>query len=167
MLCFTLALTSLLAVEVLDVEMDPAEKKKTGVYRLNDKEKAELQTWIDNTYLKRAEPVALKTTPKEQKASIQENLNNGTYIRLSDNSLWNIRPSDTPISQGWITPVDIIVTQSGDPRYPYKLTNSVTGSAVLARKASEAPQPHPPLPSQGQPELAPTPPVTPVTPSKK
>lgn len=167
MLIFALTLSSLLAFEVLDVEMDAFDKKKTGVSKLNDKEKAELQAWIDNSYLKRAEPVVLKTSPKDQKAAIQENLNNGNYIRLSDNSLWNIRPSDTPISQGWITPVDIIVTQSGNPQFPYKLTNSVTGSSVFARKAADAPKPVPELPSHGNPDAPLTPPANPMAPNKK
>lgn len=156
MLLWTLALSSLLAVEVLDVDMDAVEKKRTGVSKLSDKEKSELQAWIDNLYVKRAEPVANKVAPKEQKATLQDNLNGGTYIRLSDNSLWNIRMSDTPISQSWITPVDIIVTQSGDPSYPYKLTNTATGSSIFARKAAKAPD--------NQPVLAPT---TPEMPTKK
>jgi len=71
---------------------------------------------------------------------LQENLKNGRYIRLSDGTLWNIRPQDTSITQSWITPAEIIVSQSGDPNYPYKLTNSLTGSSVRAQKAQSVGQ---------------------------
>lgn len=132
-------LACLLAVQVLDVEMTPAEQKQTGISRLSEKEKGELQSWIDQHYARRAEPLAQKTVPASSKAMLQDNFNNGTYLRLSDGSIWNIRPSDIPLSQSWITPVDIHISQSGDPTYPYKLTNSITGSSVLARKVDKLP----------------------------
>ena len=69
--------------------------------------------------------------------TIQENLNNGRFIRLSDDSLWEINPKDTPITQGWITPVEITVAPSDDANYPFRLTNSLTRSSVLARRASK------------------------------
>jgi len=122
----------ILAAQMIDFDMSPDEKKQTGVYKLNDKEKGALQDWIDNHYTKRAQPV--KTTSKE-KGTLQDNLKNGSQIRLSDGSLWTIHPKDTPITQSWITPVDILVSQSGDADYPYKLTNSLTGSSVRAKKA--------------------------------
>ena len=76
----------------------------------------------------------------EKNAVISENLYNGRYIRLSDQSTWEINPDDTPLTQGWITPVEIVVSQSGDPQYPYKLTNSLTGSSVKAQKVSKLPK---------------------------
>lgn len=124
----------LLAAEALDFDMTPQERKKTGISKLTDKEKAALQQWIDNHYTRRAEPVQAPVSNKHPQ--ISENLQNGRQIRLSDGSLWTIRPKDTPITQSWITPVDILITQSGDPTYPYKLTNSLTGSSVFAQKAS-------------------------------
>ncbi|MBS0625471.1 MAG: hypothetical protein JSS32_05420 [Verrucomicrobia bacterium] len=126
---------SLLATETLDYDMTKQERKQTGVYKLSDKEKAALQRWIDNHYEKRSQPLEGAISGKH--ATLQENLQNGKYIRLSDNSLWNVHPQDTPISQGWITPVDILVTQSGDSNYPYKLTNSVTGSSIRARHVDQ------------------------------
>ena len=67
---------------------------------------------------------------------IQESLYNGRFIRLSDSSLWEINPKDTPITQSWITPVEILVNPSDDESYPFRLTNSLTGSSVLARRAT-------------------------------
>lgn len=121
-----------LAAELLDLEMDSGERKKTGVCKLSDKEKASLHRWIDAHYKKRDVP--LQQDPSDKHGQIEANLFNGRQIRLSDKTSWNIHPSDTPISQGWITPVDIIVSSSNDTEYPYILTNSLTGSSILAQK---------------------------------
>ncbi len=137
MLQYLVALSTLLAAELLDHNMSTQERKKTGVYKLTDKEKATLQQWIDTHYEKRSAP--LEQEGADQRAALQENLNNGTYIRLANGTLWNIRPADVNIAQGWITAVDILISQSGDPTYPYKLTNSLTGSSILARRADKLP----------------------------
>ena len=134
---------ALLAAEALDFDMTAEEKKKTGLNKLNDKEKASLQNWIDNHYAKRSQPIEKGTV---ERGTLQENLKNGRYIRLSDHSIWNIHPADISITQGWITPVDIIVGQSSDSNYPYKLTNSVTGSSVRAKKVESIPGASPPAP---------------------
>jgi hypothetical protein len=134
-----LLLTALLAVETIDLDMTPQDKKSTGVFKLRDKEKATLQQWIESRYEKRAQPLAQKP-PILAKPMITENFYSGKYIRLSDGSLWNIRPQDTPITQGWITSVEIIIEPSQDPDYPNKLTNTLTGSSVLAKKVTELPQ---------------------------
>ena len=81
--------------------------------------------------------------PRKRKGSnplIQESLNNGRFIRLSDNSLWEINPKDTPITQSWITPAEIIIAPSDDATYPFRLTNSITGSSVLARRTTAIPK---------------------------
>jgi len=130
---FSLFSYPLVAAEILDYDMNGSEKKKTGIYKLTDKEKATLQKWIDTHYIRRVEPLPQEIGNKH--AILQENLRNGQFIRLSDHTLWNISPEDTPISQGWITPAEIIVSQSGAPEYPYRLTHSLTGSSLKARKA--------------------------------
>jgi hypothetical protein len=73
---------------------------------------------------------------KESKPVIQETLSNGRFIRLSDNSLWEINPQDRPVTQSWITPVEIITSPGDNPDYPFVLTNSLTGSKVAARRAT-------------------------------
>lgn len=138
MFLFIIAITSLLGIEVLDNEMDAQTKKQTGLSKLSDKEKGNLLSWIDQYYVKRTEPLGAKESIPH-KSMLVENLHNGQYIRLADRSTWNIRPEDIPITQGWITPVDILISQSGDANYPYKLTNSLSGSSVLARKTESAP----------------------------
>ncbi len=128
-----LAFSSLTSTQPIDQEMSAKEKKQTGLHKLTEKEKTELQTWIDNHYAKRENPLE---TPAEEKGVLSENLQSGSYIRLSTGTLWKIHPKDIPITQGWITPVDIRIAQSGDPEVPYKLTNTLTGSSVRAQKAA-------------------------------
>lgn len=131
-----LAFSSLTSTQPIDQEMSPKEKKQTGLHKLTEKEKTQLQEWIDNHYAKRETPLE---TPAEEHGMLSENLHSGSYIRLSTGTLWKINPKDVPITQGWITPVDIRIAQSGDAEYPYKLTNTLTGSSVKAQKASAIP----------------------------
>ncbi len=131
-----LAFSSLTSTQPIDQEMSPKEKKQTGLHKLTEKEKSELQAWIDNHYAKRETPLE---TPAEEKGMLSENLHNGSYIRLATGSLWKIHPKDIPITQGWITPVDIRIAQSGDPEHLFKLTNTLTGSSVKAQKVGEVP----------------------------
>jgi hypothetical protein len=128
---------SLTAAEILDHEMSGAERKKTGVSKLSDKEKALLQKWIDTYYEKRGAPIFQEI--EDRHAVLQENLLNGQLIRLSDETLWEIFADDIPIAQGWITPVEIIVACRGEADYPYRLTNSLTGSCLRARKKTLQP----------------------------
>lgn len=141
---FLASTTLLLAEEPLN--MNAKDKKATGVYKLTTKEKVALQNWIDARYDKRPAPIATDADTKEH-GVLTENLNNGRHIRLSDHSLWEIRPSDTPLTQAWITPVEIYVSRSDDPNYPYKLTNSLTGTSVHAKaiQSGKAPEPTVPL----------------------
>ena len=115
--------------------MTAQEKKETGVYKLTEPQKASLQQWIDNHYEKRAAPLATKAA--KSRPVVSEVLQNGRYLRLSDGSLWNVRSEDTPISQSWITAVELIISPSSDPDYPSKLTNSLTGSSVRAKKVEK------------------------------
>ena len=117
-----------------DAEMSREEKKKTGIHKLSQQEQSSLQTWIDNYYTKRAVPLQ---SPPETRSLLQENLINGRSIGLANGTLWHIAPQDTPLTQSWITPVDIVVSANDDPDYPYKLTNSLTGTTVHAKKASK------------------------------
>jgi hypothetical protein len=123
--------SSLLAFALLatsfELEMSPQDQRDTGIYKLSEKEKGALQEWVKNNYTK---PAAAPNLPKQKNPSLVENLNNGSYLRLTDGSIWNIRPQDTLISQGWITEVEVVITPSSDLQYPYKLTNSLSKSSV-------------------------------------
>ncbi len=115
-----------LLLATLETQMNPEELAKTGLSKLSSKEKVALQTWIDQHYLKRH----LK---KKVQPLLQESLNNGKRIGLTDHSSWEIHPNDTPITQSWITPVEIWVENVEEGEYPYRLKNSLTGSEVRAK----------------------------------
>jgi hypothetical protein len=125
----------LLGSEVLDHEMGGIDRKKTGVYKLSDKEKALLQNWISTYYQKRKEPILQEA--KDKHAILQENLQSSQFIRLSDETLWKVCPENISIAQGWITPVEIIVSQENEEEYPFRLTNSLTGSSIQAKKVDK------------------------------
>ena len=127
---------TLLAAQSFDYNMSSQEQKTTGIAKLNEPEKKSLQEWISKNYDRRKE---LAKSDAAGHPSIQESINNGKYIRLTDNSLWEIQPKDTPITQSWITPVEILITESDNPNYPFKLTNSLTGSSVSARQVASVP----------------------------
>lgn len=118
---------TLIIASLLTMSQD--DMMKTGVEKLSTKEKIALDSWIEKNYAKKM------TSQKGKRGPIlQENLNSGRVIGLSDGSFWEVRQSDTPITQGWITPVEIKVTSSDDSDYPYNLTNSLTESTVKAKK---------------------------------
>ncbi|HSX38670.1 MAG TPA: hypothetical protein VLE95_07565 [Chlamydiales bacterium] len=145
-----IAASHLFGAELLDQEMSAQDQKTTGLYKLTSPEKAALQQWINAHYQKKTENT-VSTTPsttptKGGVLTLSENLMSSQYLRLSDGTLWNVRPEDVPIAQGWITPVEIQIGQSSHPFYPFKLTNKVSGSSVLTRKANALPKPgSPPL----------------------
>ena len=121
-------LVFLIATQLLTGNMTQEDIAKTGLSKLSDKEKIALQTWIDSHFIKKS------MKKRHPTPSLQENLKNGHLIGLTDGSFWEINPSDTPITQGWISAAEIKIEPSELPAYPYKLTNSLTGSSVLALK---------------------------------
>ena len=123
----------LLVAAALQTEMTPQERKKTGIYKLGQKEQGALQSWIETHYTAKT-AISRKEAPPQ--SLLEENLHSGRYIRLKDGSTWEIHPDDTLITQSWITPVDISYTPSNDPTYPYTLTNTLTQSSVRAKKVA-------------------------------
>ncbi len=119
---------------LFDTVMSEEEQKETGLAKLNLQERMALRDWIEEHYTKKI------VAQKNSGPILQEVLKGGKFIRLSDHSLWEIDPDDTPITQSWITPNEIKIGQSSDTEYPYSLTNSLTGSSVRARKAQKVPK---------------------------
>ena len=105
--------------------MSPEEMEETGLVKLTVRERLALQDWIEykSAKKKRAGPI------------LEEVIKAGRFIRLTDRSLWEISLGDKPITQSWITQVEIQVAPSGEEDYPFRLTNTLTGSSVKARKA--------------------------------
>jgi hypothetical protein len=109
--------------------MSEKEIQQTGINKLTAQEKMTLQEWVDQHYTKKHLSNKKKSDPL-----IYEVLHLGSLIRLSDDTLWEIHKENTLITQSWITPVGIKVTHNDDPKYPYTLTNTLTGSSVKALK---------------------------------
>lgn len=113
------------AVE-FDQLMTVDEQKKTGVAKLSDSQKKALEAWIDSKFvLKTAETHAATI-------SLQENRMNGTQLLLSNNELYEIAPTDRAQASSWLS-VIVTVSTSGDPNYPWKLTNTVTKTSVKGK----------------------------------
>jgi hypothetical protein len=119
----------LFAAIILDDVMSQDEQKLTGVAKLNASEKQALEMWLNKNFILRE----TKQNPKQKEVYLSLNIDNGKRVLLSDNSLYEIAPSDVVTTSAWITPFPIKITQSDDPEYPYKLTNTYSGSSVKAK----------------------------------
>lgn len=124
----------LIFISALIPPMSIEEQLQTGINKLSSQETANLQGWIDRNYQRRES--AFSGRKKDTTPVMEQNLNSGRVIKLSDNTYWEINPTDTPITQGWITAAEIQVKPDPSNQvYPYILTNGITGSSVRARKA--------------------------------
>lgn len=130
--CFSLSTFVLQANAILlDDVMTQEEQKKTGVSRLTTQQKIELENWMNRTFV-------LKTNPSSnsQTLYLSINIDGGAKLRLSDNSLWQVAPSDVPQAAGWLLPVPLEIQESKDPQYPYYLVNPQTQEKVKVKKLS-------------------------------
>lgn len=69
--------------------------------------------------------------------TVSEVIDNGQYLILSDNSLWEISPIDKNIVLGWIGPAEIMIIDSNNPDYPKRLVNKTTLDSIEARQVSK------------------------------
>ena len=117
--------------------MNSRDKKRTGISKLSSRQKKALQVWIKKNFV-------LKTAEQEPSASnipktmphVSEVLQRGRYLKLSDNSVWEIRPADRPTVESWITPATIDISITQNQYYPYSLKNQTTKSVILAKKVA-------------------------------
>lgn len=116
---------------ILDNVMSKEEQRKTGVAKLSFKQKIELESWLNKTFvLKEKSPGT--TAP----LSLSINIDRGAKLQLSDNSIWLIAPTDRQISSIWLTPFPVKIIPSGDPDYPFRIINLDTEESVRAKKES-------------------------------
>lgn len=126
----------------IDELMSSRDKKRTGVAKLTPRQKRALQTWMHKHFILKGTEVAekQKEEDKAQKAAkaahVTEIIQSGKYLRLSNNSVWEIHPADRATVEGWMTPANILVTTSKNSRYPYLLENEITKTKVLAKKVA-------------------------------
>lgn len=119
--------------------MSTDEQRKTGISQLTDNQKQELENWINNTFvLKTAASTAHPPAP----LTLQENLQGGAQLQLSDGSIYEIAPTDRAKATFWLTPITMTVSQSNDPMYPVLITNTLSGVSVRAKQV-QPPTPQP------------------------
>lgn len=108
--------------------MSQDEQQKTGVSKLSQMQKQELEKWMNEKFV-------LKSTNSEtHPLTLEENLQSGSQLKLSDGSIYEIAPSDRSKTTFWLTPINMTVSASNDPLYPVLLTNTLTGVSVRAKQ---------------------------------
>ena len=110
----------------LDQMMTIDEQKKTGIAKLTEGQKKELETWINSKF------VLKTTTPVQHTISLQENRYNGSQLLFSNNDLYEIAPPDRAKASSWLS-VIVTIEPSGDPAYPWKITNTVTNVSIKGK----------------------------------
>lgn len=124
---------------VLDEYMSKEEQHKTGVDKLSFTQRVELEAWINRNFIPRAQEVE-----KQAPLTVSINIDNGHKLQLSDNSLWEIAPTDVTVAAAWILSVPVEIKPSNDPNYPFLIYNENSKTGVKAKKLSEGnPQPAP------------------------
>lgn len=119
---------SLLGLIRLSDLMSQDEQKKTGISQLSDMQRQELERWMNEKFvLKAVHPAASRIT-------LEQNLQNGAQLVLSDGSIYEIAPTDRSKTTFWLTPISITIGTSQDPTYPTLLTNTLTGVSVRAKQ---------------------------------
>jgi hypothetical protein len=107
--------------------MTPDEQKKTGIQELSDTQKQELEKWMNDTFALKEE------APEKKEPTLEQNINGGEKIQLTDGTLYEIAPEDRSKTAFWLTPIALKVGKSNDPQYPTQLTNPLTGESVKAK----------------------------------
>jgi len=121
----------LLAIIRLNEVMTVDEQKKIGIYNLSPAQKEQLESWINDKFI-------LKAAREKPLPTLEENLRNGSELKLSDGSSFAIAPSDQAKASAWISPIAIKMSPSTDPMFPVLLTNTLTGASVKAKKIHPA-----------------------------
>jgi|SRR5579872_1767929 len=117
---------------ILDQAMTKEELEATGVSTLNPSQKITLEAWIDRH-------CTLKTNTNlvGQDLFVSIITSDGKKVTLSDSSTYEIAPEDMPIASSWITSsASITVSNSNDPNYPFKLTNTLTKQDIKGKRIS-------------------------------
>jgi hypothetical protein len=78
-----------------------------------------------------------KIIKEEKDLTVSMVIFNGTFIELSDDSIWKISPEDRETAKGWIIPAHIMISDSDSQDYPYKLYNTITEKSVKASKSTK------------------------------
>jgi len=125
----------------LDKIMTPEEQKRTGVAKLSKSEREALEQWLTNWTLKVIQKATASTSQTYAGVGgghwVSKKIDGGKFLKLEDGSLWEISPIDRINTSLWLITEEIIVIESGNPLYPYKLINSDSGNAAEAKLISK------------------------------
>ena len=101
--------------------MTKTERARTGVSKLSVNEKAALEAWLTNFVIGIATQQPNIYLGVGQEHWVQKTIDSGAFIQLEDNSLWEISPIDRVNTMLWLPIDDIVVIESKNSLYPYKL----------------------------------------------
>ena len=68
---------------------------------------------------------------------LKERMDSDNFIKLEDDSLWQVNPVDRITYSLWLCTEKIVVAESQDPEYPYLLINTDDEGKVEARLISD------------------------------
>lgn len=114
----------------LDQLMTKEQQKSTGVSKLSAQERAALEDWLTRfaiavaTQVEKTSAGAGKSSTYagvDQKHWVREKIDSGAFIKLEDGSLWQIAPIDKINTMLWLPIDNVVVIDSKNPQYPYKL----------------------------------------------
>lgn len=120
----------------LDEMMSSRDKKRTGVAKLSSRQKKSLQAWIQKNFVLKGQQNDQEQPQPVTMPHVSEVMQNGKYVKLSDNTVWEIHPADRSTVESWITPANIEVSTGKNQTYPYTLKNMTTKTTVLAKKVA-------------------------------
>ena len=101
--------------------MTKTEQDRTGILKLSANEKAALEVWLTNFVTGIVAQRSNIYLGVGQEHWVQETIGSGAFIRLEDNSLWEISPIDRINTILWLPIDNVIVIESANSLYPYKL----------------------------------------------
>jgi hypothetical protein len=82
----------------------------------------------------KAQPKPAASDEPDARSTVTENIDQGKFIKLADDSFWQIRPEHRISSASWKPEQQVSIFGCADPFYPYRLVNGATKMAVNARK---------------------------------
>ncbi len=101
--------------------MAKTDRDRTGISKLSANEKAALEAWLTNFVIGIATQQPNIYLGVGQEHWVQKTIGSGAFIQLEDNSLWEISPIDRINTMLWLPIDNIVVIESKNSLYPYKL----------------------------------------------
>lgn len=114
----------------LDAVMSRADQDRTGVSKLSPKERAAFEQWLTDFAITVATKTAADAAAAPKAAAypaighkrwVKSKADGGKFIKLEDGSLWEVSPIDKINTMLWLPLDDVVVVESKNPLYPYKL----------------------------------------------